>query len=128
MGPHQRQKSTQEPPVQPHQMPRTSIGLEVWITKRQRAPSVLVRHAARWAILLFPEMRQPTVALFAQAALPAPRRMGVERLGSGDSMRPQVIHTAMLSWRVTGRASLFLPSFLPSVPTEPEGARRPALP
>ena len=78
-------------------MPRTSISLEVWITKRQKAPSVLLHHTVRWAIFLFPEMGQPTVALFAQAALPAPRRMGVEWLGSGDNMRAQVIHTAMLS-------------------------------
>lgn len=50
------------------------------------------------------------MALFAQVALPAPRRMGKERPGTGDNMRPRVIHKVMRSRRVD-QASQPLPSF-----------------
>lgn len=51
------------------------------------------------------------MTLFAQAALWAPRKMGVERPGTGDNRRPQVIHTAMRPWQVDV-VSQPLPSFL----------------
>ena len=51
------------------------------------------------------------MTLFAQAALWAPREMGVERPGTGDNIRPQVIHTTMRS-RQVDLVSQPLPSFL----------------
>lgn len=51
-------------------------------------------------------MGQPTVALFAQAALLTPRRVGVERPERGDNMRPRVIHRAIVEGGPGEQASL----------------------
>ena len=40
VDPHQRPKEEEDPRalIQPHQLPRSSISLEVWITERQKVP------------------------------------------------------------------------------------------
>lgn len=92
------------------QTPRSSISLEVWITKRQQLQNVLAHHKVHWAIFLFSNMGLPALALLAQGPLLTPGRAEVQRPGTGDSMRPRVIHRAIVEGGLGERASL------PSVP------------
>lgn len=68
-----RKKSAQELHVRPRLTPLSSIGLDVWITKRPEVPNVLAHHSVGYAIISFSEMGRPTVALLAQVALLIPR-------------------------------------------------------
>lgn len=101
------------------QMPLSSIGLEVWITKRQQVQNVLVHHTVLGQPFAF--RHGPANCGF--GARLTPRRVGVERPGTGVNERPRVIHRAMVEGGPSKPASSFL-----QYPQEPEGASRPVLP
>lgn len=106
----QRKKSTQELHVPSHRMPLSSIGLEVWITKRQKVPNVLVPHTVREAIdFVFRD--GPASSGFVSSDGPLLPRAGAGREARDGGQHEATGHPHCDCGGGPGESGLFFPPF-----------------